>query len=152
MTKAEVCAYLGKSPRTIASYAADGRLPAHYIHGPNGREVRFARADVERMKRDNETPVVRPVPNGGESTALARTNVVHRADDPFDLAYIFQRAAEYAKPAPRLWLTLDEAADYSGHTRAWLLSEARSGNPFARDESMGGTNSIWRFSREGLAK
>jgi predicted DNA-binding transcriptional regulator AlpA len=50
MSKTEVCAYLGKSKRTIESYVASGRLPAKYVNGPNGKTASFDPADVEAVK------------------------------------------------------------------------------------------------------
>lgn len=59
MTKREACAYLDISPRTLAERVKEGKLPCHYIVGKNGKEARFHTADVERLKRDMETPVTR---------------------------------------------------------------------------------------------
>jgi hypothetical protein len=68
LTKHEVIALLGKSKRTIDTYMKDGRLPYHYVHGPNGKQAEFHAADVERLKRDLDTPIERGVveraPNG----------------------------------------------------------------------------------------
>lgn len=50
MSKTEVCAYLGKSKRTIESYVSSGRLPAKYVNGPNGKTATFERADVDAVK------------------------------------------------------------------------------------------------------
>jgi hypothetical protein len=61
-------------------------------------------------------------------------------------------ASRLAPPAgPRPWLTLDEAAEYSGLPAAWLLSQARSGSLVAIDVGMG-SQERWRFSRARLAR
>jgi hypothetical protein len=70
MSKAEVCQYLGKSKRTIDSYMASGRLAVRFFHGKNGRQSIFDRDNVDRLKAELETPMVRltpdpSVPSGG---------------------------------------------------------------------------------------
>jgi predicted DNA-binding transcriptional regulator AlpA len=73
LTKHEVIALLGKSKRTIDTYMSDGRLPYHYVQGPNGKQAEFDAGDVERLKRVLDTPIL-PDPKG---VALAR--VAHPA-------------------------------------------------------------------------
>jgi hypothetical protein len=64
------------------------------------------------------------------------------------------RAIAESKPAApgplKPWLDLDEAAEYSGLPRAWLLSQARGGSGVAINVAMGGGDR-WRFSRRRLA-
>ena len=54
MSKPEVCAFLGKSKRSVETYIATGRLAVGYFHGPNGKTAIFKRADLEALKRTFE--------------------------------------------------------------------------------------------------
>jgi hypothetical protein len=47
------------------------------------------------------------------------------------------------------WLTLDEAVEYSGLPRGWLLSQAKAGAGFASDFGSGRRRSF-RFHRDSL--
>ncbi len=151
LTRREACGLLGKSPRSLNDYTKAGRLPVEYVSGSTGRQAMFARADVERLKRELETPLVRQgalalAPRPGGVTDPSRPQGL------VDLAMIFERAREYVQPAPRPWLTLAEATKYSGLPRAYLRSLAVDGAAFARDVALGGSRARWMFSREGLAK
>lgn len=55
-----------------------------------------------------------------------------------------------AAPAPKPWLTLEEAVEYSGLPRGYLLKRAREGWDAAVDVSTGGAHQFWRFNRAAL--
>ena len=157
LTRREACGLLGKSARSLNDYTKAGRLPVQYASGPTGRQAVFARADVERLKRELETPLVRQ----GALALAPRLDTSHDVSTRFnpsqsvaaDMAFIFERAREYAQHrAARPWLTLAEATKYSGLPRAYLRSLAVDGTAFARDVALGGSRARWMFSREGLAK
>ncbi len=59
LSKREVIQFLGRSKRTVETYIAEGRLPVSYVNGRNGKEAVFQRSDVERFKREMDTPMVR---------------------------------------------------------------------------------------------
>jgi helix-turn-helix protein len=138
MTRAEACARLGKSARTVSLYVSEGRLPAKYISGSRGREAVFERAEVDRLKAELEQPVsagrVVDDPAGSNdtaangSTALARRSPL--AGDPFQH---FLAAVLQANPVRREkpFLTLQEAVELTGAPAGYLVSEARKGAPFA---------------------
>jgi predicted DNA-binding transcriptional regulator AlpA len=156
LTKREVCALLGKSPRTIDTYMRDGRLPAVYVKGPNGNETRFDPDDVHRLKRDLETPTPKPVTGGALSAVPAIAASLARPDGAIALQPIVAQIADALRPRePKPWLTLAEAAEFSGLPKSWLLREARAGSPLARNVS-GGVDAMaaaaYRFSREALAR
>jgi excisionase family DNA binding protein len=69
MNKKEAAELLGKSTRTVADYAARGRLRVTYVNGKNGQEASFDEADVRRLKGELETPLSRAemVPPENES-------------------------------------------------------------------------------------
>lgn len=163
LTKREVIDFLGKSKRTVEIYIHDGRLPCQYFNGPNGKTAVFDRAAVEALKRDLDTPTVRAVPAGPQTTsthvntrhdmngeALALRSV--SSGDP--LALLTTALARFVPaPAPVIkpWLTLSEAVDYSGLPSTYLVQAARAGT--IRAVNVGtGEKAFWRFNREGLSK
>lgn len=153
--KREVIALLKKSKRTIETYVKDGRLAAQYVQGPNGLQLTFRLEDVERLKRDIETPVPRVVQpkalviaagpeKGGEvGPHLAQASALQH----------FLAEAIRAFPVYRTkpWLTTAEAAEYSGLPAAYLLTQARSGAIRAINVGTG-KKEFWRFSRRALAQ
>lgn len=175
MSKAEVCAFLGKSVRTVVGYISSGALAASYVNGPHGREARIERASAERLKAEIETPSFRAVtPTRGvhaEATEMVASVV--------NLPVVFQQIAHALRPPEpaRPWLTLAEAAEYSGLPASWLLGVARADAALQaemdRMASMNGGESVgsvvarhpvrvvavnvgtakraaWRFNREAL--
>jgi hypothetical protein len=168
MSKAEVCAYVGKSKRTIDSYTATGRLRVGYFNGPNGKTGIFQRADVEALKRDLESPTYRavvPAGSGGAAHPAGSNDTAHPdsmavalrsgAVDPIAaLAAHLARAFPFAlrQPEPRKpWLTLPEAADYSGLPASYLLAQARAASIRAINVGTA-KQQRWRFHRAALAK
>jgi predicted DNA-binding transcriptional regulator AlpA len=150
LTKQEVIELLGKSRRTIDTYMADGRLPYHYVQGPNGKQASYDAADVERLKRDLEAPI--EPPRRIERIAHA---VVERT--PYALAPVAADIAASpvaASPSTRVkpWLTLEEAEVFSGLTKRWLLMQAEAGATVitVRDMGKNARGGRWRFSRASL--
>jgi predicted site-specific integrase-resolvase len=158
LTKREVIELLGKSKRTVETYIASGRLPCEYFNGPNGKTASFKTEDVKRLKLENDTPtpcVPRVIEKAKREPRLVA--VAERAAAPLalppaaDLAFIFERAREYAQLAPKPWLDVKAAADYSGLPASYLVQAAREGK--IRAVNVGkGAREFWRFNREGLSK
>jgi predicted DNA-binding transcriptional regulator AlpA len=152
LTKRDVIELLGKSKRSIDTYMADGRLPYEYVSSPNGRTAAFQRADVERLKRDLETPI-RATPGSVVATDSSRIEP-YRADPQAvagTIAAVLREALH--APAPvRPWLSIDEAVTFSGLTRSWLLSQAESSKPAVTVRDMGkyARGGRWRFCTSSL--
>ena len=87
-------------------------------------------------------------PKNGKSTAL-----VPAAIDVFSglQAYFQNLNAQYVPPPPpaKPWLTLKEAADFSGLPAAWLKAAAAAGNVNAIKTGSGRIPN-WRFHRDSL--
>lgn len=156
MTKGEVCEYLGKSKRTVAQYMADGKLPTQYVSGPNGREARFDRADVERVKAEIDAPVVRPVNGTAQvalqtpGTALAKRGTMSEWEDFARLLATIVKARETPLALER-YMSVAEAVEYSGLPAAYLIKAAKAGT--IRAVNVGtGKREFWRFAREGAGK
>lgn len=156
MSKPEVCAFLGKSKRTIDSYIATGRLKVGYFNGPNGKTGIFQRADVEALKVELDTPTYRApvslVPSHLREMVEKRaaiTKALAPAPDFAALAVAMRSALRVEEPKP--WLPLAEAAEYSGLPASYLLAQARAGK--LRAINVGnGSKEFWRFHRGSLAK
>jgi excisionase family DNA binding protein len=114
LTKAIAAKQLDLSVRRVMEMSAAGRLPRHKRFDPaTQREaVMFRAADVARLKAE-KTPV--PVPNL-----------------PAIVPAAVERAAALPPPA-RPWLTLAEAADYSGLPESFLHSMIDQGGLPALD-------------------
>ncbi len=168
MSKPEVCAYVGKSKRTIDNYISTGRLRVGYFNGPNGKTGIFQRADVEALKRELESPTYRAVvPAFADDSAQTSVSASRTApSDPQAFATVLAESFRAAllpallpaasAPEPKRWapwLSLSEAADYSGLPAGYLLAQARAGTGTIRAINAGtGAREFWRFHRVSLAK
>lgn len=144
MTKREVIEYLGRSKRTIETYISEGRLPVVYINGPNGKQAEFDREAVEALKRDLDTPMVRAIPETAVQ-AIAPT-LAPLAESLVSALRGFH--PELVKP----WLTLSEASEYSGLTKAWLMEQGFVHGITVRDMGSGSRGGRWRFFRDDLGR
>ena len=158
-THTEAAQRLGTNERTIHRWIASGRLTRAY-RPATGRKpiVVVDPADLEQIRRERLPPVVLTGDHDGRTQhvqMLSESVEVERARgaDPFAglAAHLARLAAAFPTAQPKPWLTLDEAAEYSGLPRAWLIAQARSGALRAVNVGQG-TKEFWRFNREGLAK
>jgi predicted DNA-binding transcriptional regulator AlpA len=152
LTKRDVIELLGKSKRTIDTYMADGRLPYDYVTGANGKQAAFSREDVERLKRELETPI-RATPG---AVAVTDSNRIepYRADPQAiagTIAAVLREALH--APAPvRPWLTLAEATQWSGLPASYLVRAAKEGKVKALNVARNGGRAFWRFNRDDLTR
>ena len=157
MTKAEVQEFLGKSKRSVETYVSDGRLPAKYFNGPNGKTAIFERADVEAFKRSADEvwePNGHGTANPGSMAVVPARGAVPAADMFAGLAeHLARLSAAYPPPVPVLgtWATLDDAAKQSGLPKSYLVAQAKSGAPFALNVGSD-KRAAWRFRVEALTK
>ena len=166
-THTEAAQRLGTNERTIHRWIASGRLKRAY-RPATGRKpiVVVDPADVEQIRKERLPPVVltgdpdgsmqhvRMVSESGPAAVERRPSDQRGADgDPFAglAAHLARLAAAFPTAQPKPWLTLDEAAEYSGLPRAWLIAQARSGALRAVNVGQG-RKEFWRFNREALAK
>jgi uncharacterized protein YodC (DUF2158 family) len=114
LTKREVVVRLGKSKRTVETYIADGRLNCHYVNGPNGKQAAFHEEDVERLKTELDTPMVRAV----HDHALVPVAQAIAPRDPFEglAAHLAKLAALFPAPPKALpaYVTLHVALQITG--------------------------------------
>jgi hypothetical protein len=163
MNRREAANYLGKSARSVATYVAEGKLKQSLIKGRTGMEAFFEEADLERFKRELETPLVRVAPEPGTLVPVESANSLA------PLAAAFAAALRTALPSPESaevtretylaekrarwpWLTLADAAQQSGLPKSYLLRRALAGAEFAINLSEPGKRANWRVNIEWLVK
>jgi predicted DNA-binding transcriptional regulator AlpA len=160
LTKRDVIELLGKSKRTIDTYMADGRLPYDYVTGANGKQAAFSREDVERLKRELETPI-RATPGStvartpGAVVATDSSRIEPYRADPQAIAGTIAAVLREALHAPapvRPWLTLHEAVAWSGLPASYLVRAAKEGKVKALNVARNGGRAFWRFNRDDLQR
>ena len=164
LPKAEAAALLGVSYRQLERRAKAGYVQTQYAErGPteSAAAALYSRADIEALKAGKPNVHARVVPQA-ERAGLPQQPVLQKSDkappsplmsQDYDLLAVLAAIAKAgAQPAPRPWLTLDEAVAYSGLPAGYLVAKAREGWAAAVDVAGGGSRARWRFSRDGLAK
>jgi hypothetical protein len=157
-SKEEAAARLGSperplSPRRVLELAKEGRLESGRTRDPNTGQtvVRIRAGSVERFLENKRNPAPIPAPEAREvreprtPQALAR-----RGSELMELVRVLRDGCANRAPA-RLWLTLAEAADYSGLPAAILVRCITDGRLSAIDvgRRRGGR---WRIRKVDLGK
>jgi hypothetical protein len=158
ITKQQAAELLEVSERAIERRVADGFILKRYgdkLPGMKQGPVLFSRADVLALRdgdpNTHAVPVQEPA-NGHQPTTkeLAKTLATR---DPGANAWrdvaMFMCTRALTEPKP--WLTLQEAAEYSGLPLRWLRDRARDHSIDVINVGSG-SRDVWRFSREGLSK
>lgn len=151
LSKEEAGVHLGAigrpmSPRRVLELAREGRLESGKTRDPNSGQtvVRISWDSVQAFleKRKNPDPV--PDPIECEAGAVTRKN----RSDITNLIYLLRECASGTTRTP-LWLTLSEAADYSGLPAPILRDMVTSGQLEVLEvgRRRGGH---WRLSRRDL--
>ena len=167
LSPADAAAFLGIKPRQLQRREQNGYLTKRTLpRQPTesvGR-VEYLREDLEALKAGKPNVHARVVPakdadqttTNRRSTALAVSAPgLHNAPPEVSVFWrSFYEAATAMPPAPRPWLTLDEAVEYSGLSRRWLLKEAEAGQGAIEIRDMGkhARGGRWRFLRDDLGK
>ena len=158
LTRAEACEQLGCSPRTLNRYVADGRIVSYYMRGASGQqEARFRPHEVAALKAELDVPAIRAVtPPAVQALATVAAPAIREIGDSVGAA--LAKIADAMRPAAtaKPWLTLDEAAAYSGLPKAFLLRVAVARQrpehvPIAVNVGSEARVS-WRFNREELGR
>jgi excisionase family DNA binding protein len=157
LSQKEAAEALGVTDRTVRRLCADGKLGSR-VQPVLGRKpvVMVDQRDVDRILGERVRPLAvvstERMPEPWPVRSLSELPDHGKALTP--LAQIVADAIRsLAAPAsPKPWLTLDEAVEFSGLPRAYLVRAARNGAAFAKDVSASDKRAAWRFSREGLAR
>lgn len=144
--KADAAKRLGISIRQIENLTAKGRIRkrkmAKAAWEKTGRVV-YAAADIEAIRSGE-----RPAPAALVPVAPAAPAPAGSPGEP--VAALAALARALGLPAPgKPWLSLREAADYSGLPARWLREAARAGK--LRAQNVGEKRERWMFPREGLS-
>jgi Helix-turn-helix domain len=165
LSKADAARVLGVSVRQLELKTAQGLIRKETLpKKPNERAARvvYSREDLDAIKAgkpNNHAGEVKTAPmapdwfDGRRLTAAeTRRQLEARARGEYDPIYkLAGLVAQAAKVDPKPWLTLAEAAEYSGLPATWLVEQARAGK--LRAVNVGhGAREFWRFNREGLTK
>lgn len=146
-TREKAALYLGVDVRKLRKLAQGGRIRRRHVPpGPDRpyQSMLYLAADVVAYKSQAAA--------GDASTGVAH---VRPADAPAGSlpAAVALLAQALAPPAPltrvKRWLTLDEAVEYSGLPRRYLLERARAGDPMALNVGTA-VRPRWRFDRDQL--
>jgi hypothetical protein len=167
MTKEEALAALKFTERSLNRRVADGfirKKPLPRQPGMKAAPVAYMRQDVEAIlagKAAQHAVVMNPpraVASAAPATMPAAVAVSEAQSEAFRafaeyLAHLTDQLEQLqpAAPPPAPWLTLAEAAEYSGLPKAWLRRAAEAGSVEVLNV---GTEKqkIWRFHRDSLAQ
>lgn len=156
LTKEEAAKVLGMSIRHVERLAAAGQIEKRHVSPGAGTRyggVHYLGSSVEAVLKERQEGIHAPVKNAlavVAPTQLARVPpLTPRQKHLFDTREIADQAlALSAIP----WLTLDQASEYSGLTKAWLLREAQGAGIAIRDMGKKSRGGAWRFFRADLEK
>ena len=127
-TQAEAAEILQCSQKTIARLAAQQKLQRGLRRVPGRKPLPvFHPGDVEVIRADTVQAKPFPVSERSEETALARRANQATVDL---IAQLFADRTAPPRAVPveqKIFLTLKEAADYSGLPKAWLRRDIKSG-------------------------
>jgi hypothetical protein len=164
MSKEEAAAFCGVKVRSIERKEAAGCIRKQTLPREPGQttaRVVYSKADLVALKAGAPNDYRRPASDeatpgaGNPGTALATTahatgsnGVEGSAQQGLLQAFglLFERVAP--RPEAKPWLTLEEAADFSGLTQAWLLRQAEGSAPFVLDLGKHSRGGRYRFRRK----
>ena len=168
LPKDEAAALLKVGIRQLENRVTDGLIRKKVLpKAPSERVARvvFSRADVMALKAgkpNTRDESIRPEPSqsvsNGKSNALApaapERGILAIPHALIDLLRERREPGSLIKAPLKPWLTLEEAAEYSGLTRKWLLKEAEAGQGAIAVRDMGGRvrGGRWRFLRADLGR
>jgi hypothetical protein len=165
ITKEEAAKMLGVSTRQIERLAARGLIQRRYIKPGKGNrygQTQVQGAAVLTMTKERQAAMRGDSGDGSTRVAVApaarsQTALATNAQADFFTglaAHLAKLSAAFPPPAKNPWLTLDEAAEFSGLTKAWLLEQAASVVPMLAIRDMGkhARGGRWRFFRGDLER
>jgi hypothetical protein len=139
INKRDAAKRLDVSARTILAMAQAGTIQSKRERDPESNQVvvLLHAGDIERALYEREHP----------------SKEVVKAPAP-KAVQVVQLPAPPTPQALRPWLTLDEAASFSGLTKRWLLTiaESETGAISVRDMGKHAPGGRWRFHRGDLEK
>lgn len=138
MNKKEAADFLGISTRLVERYVSQGRLHVTYVRGKTGKEASFEENDLERLKRELETPVHRAIvapPNTSEAGPVgalvpAVQERQERLINALETIVTYQANGRHHGPVPiesKPLLKLKEAQALTGISRNALIEAIESG-------------------------
>jgi hypothetical protein len=143
--KLEAAKIINLSVRQVEHLAAKGELRKRTLPkalSERAARVAYYRPDLEDILSGNrKNPAVPFAPAAAPPAGVLAL--------PAALIDALRERRELPAPAPRPWLTLTEAVEYSGLPASWLLAQARRGVPWALNVGQG-IKAHWRFNRNAF--
>ena len=143
-TQDEAAAILGCSTKTIARLAEQKKIQRVLRRIPGRKPMPvFNPADIETIRK--KTVEIEPFPVAKQVEDLALAPQARQREAGLLMRLLLDRASPaVTSPRHKLFLTLREAADYSGMPRAWLIQKIKAGE-LAAIKARG-----WRIRRADL--
>lgn len=138
ISKRRAAEALGISPRRLLELSQSGRIKRHYHNDPqtHRRAAVFARPDVERLAAER----IQAAPQSAASVAIPGGTL-----RPSSQAIALPALEAPARP----WLTVDEAAEYTGLPASFLSARIVDGKLAALDVGVR-SGGRWRVNRRDL--
>jgi len=157
MNKQEACTYLGVSERSLARYAAQGKIQVTYNKGTRGNVAVYDDADLERLKEELGAPqAIRPaneqaIPANSASLAIrpmaSMEEFIERLQtrDETLITSLLHSQNNHVAIENKLMLSLSEAAKLAGLSRNHLREAIRDNKLKAQIIGRG-----WKIKRTDL--
>lgn len=159
LPKDEAAALLGVQPRQLEKRAEQGYIRKEtQPKRPHERAARvfYSRADIEAVLKGEpnvHATLVKQSNGTAEASGQELVKALVNGGDPGANAWralALNLAADIADPADQKpWLTIEEAAEYSGLPLRFLRARAEAGTVHAVNVGTGKAK-FWRFNRDGL--
>jgi Helix-turn-helix domain len=154
-TKQDAAAALGVSTKTVENYARDGKIgQALYRRAAGGPQLAvFSREDVDHLVTNRQDGAIEQSPrvvaaassNGQALTPPPAKRHGGGGLDPAIVQALLHRFQETSQNAEKLFLTIPEAARFSGLSEAYIRRACQAGSLAAiRDAG-------WKIKRAALA-
>ena len=151
LTKREVAARLGVAEKTLERMSKRSEIQQATRKRPGSPgEVVYHPGDVERIAAEmSKPPAPFLMPADAPKTALVKSEPA-AAPPPYQLTFAAMaemlRPADHVRITERLFLTVDEAAEYSGLPKSYIREQIAAGKFGMR------TGGGWRIRRADLEK
>lgn len=133
MNKRDACKYLNASARSLARYAAQGKIGVTYLKGKRGNVAEYNDEDLERLKAELQQaittrPALERLPATPASLAVSQSNIGNVSDL---LSLIAVSLKESKRPPVAIeskpLLTLKECSALTGLSRDILRKAIQAG-------------------------
>lgn len=154
MNKFEAAEHIGVSVRTLMKLVSRGEIHGKKVAGKTGFEYDFAPDEVERVKRDRDAGIQIGAIVRHESQQAARAPLVANLQPIQEAIESFREAISELRGVSlkdKLFLTVDEASEYSGLGKWFIYQAIEDGKLTATKAGPRGSFVIRRADLENFA-